>query len=61
MTEQDGLSKRPMTGQVIIDWVDGADPEDRSGAPNFGWSIRAEPKLDDERLAILLREISEVM
>jgi hypothetical protein len=50
-----------MTGQVIIDWVDGADPEDRSGAPNFGWSIRAEPKLDDERLAILLREISDVM
>jgi hypothetical protein len=50
-----------MTGQVIIEWVDGAEPEDQSVAPNFGWSMRAEPQLDDERLAILLREICDVM
>jgi hypothetical protein len=61
MTEHDGPPRRLLTGQVTIDWVDSADPDDVSATPNFGWSIRSEPALDDERLSILLREISDVI
>lgn len=50
-----------LTGQVIIEWVDGSDPDDPTVPPNFGWSIKTNPPLDDERLALLLREISEVI
>jgi hypothetical protein len=61
MTEHDGHPRRLLTGQVTIDWVDSADPDDVSAATNFGWSIRSEPTLDDERLSILLREISDAI
>jgi hypothetical protein len=60
-SEASGFARGPLTGQVIIEWVDSADPDDPSEPPNFGWSIKTGPPMDDERLARLLREISDVV
>ena len=46
----------PLRGKVIIEWVH-VNPSDPSAPPEFSWSIRARPLMDDERLSALLREI----
>jgi hypothetical protein len=54
--------RRPLTGIVSIEWVDGADPTDASVPPNFGWfSLKSEPPLDDARLVLLLREVADTV
>jgi hypothetical protein len=58
-TDTDPVPRGPLRGRVIIEWVDAADPADASQPPNFDWSIKAEPPLDDERVSLLLREVSE--
>jgi len=58
-TDPEPVPRGPLSGRLIIEWVDAADPADASQQPNFGWSIRAEPPIDDERVSLLLREISE--
>jgi predicted GNAT superfamily acetyltransferase len=43
-----------------VEWVDGADPDDSSASPNFGWfNVKTEPRLDRERLVVLLREVAD--
>ncbi len=53
------MTKRhPLTGVLRVEWVDGADPDDDSASPNFGWfSCDFEPPLPPERLLVLLREL----
>lgn len=58
-TDPRPVPRGPLSGRVIIEWVDAADPSDASQPPNFGWSIKAEPPIDDERVSRLLREISD--
>jgi hypothetical protein len=50
-------ARHPLTGVITIDWVDAADPDDANQPPNYGWSVRSEPRLDDQRLLLLLREL----
>ena len=52
------MSNKPISGQIVIDWVDATDEEHPSGEFNLGWSIRADPPLDDERMGVLLSEIA---
>jgi hypothetical protein len=54
-------SRRPLTGVITIDWVDAADPDDADPPSNFGWSMRPEPMLDDQRLILPLREIANTL
>lgn len=54
-------ARTPLTGTVTIEWTDAADPDDGAAEASFGWSIRAEPQMDDERLSALLREIADVL
>lgn len=60
-TDSGGVPRGPLSGRVIIEWVDASDPNDASQPPNFGWSIKGEPPIDDERLALLLQEIADVI
>jgi hypothetical protein len=55
------MPRRPLTGVITIDWVDTTDPDDANQPPNFGWSMRPEPMLDDQRLILLLREIANTL
>ena len=50
-----------MTRQIIIEWVDATEDSAPPGEFNFGWSIRSDPPIDDERLEALLREIQETV
>ena len=34
-SEASGFARRPLTGQVIIEWVDAADPDDPSEPPEL--------------------------
>jgi hypothetical protein len=45
---------------VTIDLVDGADPQDASAPPNFGWQVTAEPLMDDERLCLISESSSDL-
>jgi hypothetical protein len=54
-------SHHPRTGVITIDWVDTADPDNADQPPNFGWSMRSEPTLDDQRLILLLRQIANTL
>jgi hypothetical protein len=58
-TDTEPVPRGPLSGRMIIEWVDAADPADASQPANFSWSIKAEPPLDDERVSLLLREVSE--
>lgn len=52
----------PLTGQLRIEFVDAADPDDAAVAPNWGGGIRGcEPEswLDDKRLPSLLRWLAD--
>jgi hypothetical protein len=52
----------PLTGIVTIEWVDGADPDDSSAPPNFGWLRAANDRpMEASRLATLLREIAATL
>jgi hypothetical protein len=55
------MTNGPRVGRITIDWVDAADESVPSGEFNFGWSIRCDPPIDDERTAALLQEILETM
>lgn len=54
-------AQRPMTGQIVIEWVDATEDSAPPGEFNFGWRIRTDPPIDDERLESLLREILETV
>jgi len=56
----EGPSPRwPLTGIVTIEWVDGADPDDASAPPNFGWFRAGNDRpIESSRLAVLLREVA---
>jgi hypothetical protein len=55
------MAERSRTGQITIDWVDATEDSASSGDFNFGWSIRTDPPLDDERLEALLRKIADAV
>lgn len=54
----------PLTGTFFVEFVDGADPDDPSAAPNFGIvNTRTEPESwsYDPRLVDLLRFLVDCM
>ena len=54
--------RQPLTGVLRVEWVDGADPNDDSAPPNFGWfSCESEPPLQPERLLVLLRDLAAAL
>jgi hypothetical protein len=58
MIEKD-VQRHALTGFLTVEWVDGADPDDASLPPSFGWSsFKTEPKLYRRRLLVLLHELA---
>ena len=54
-----GPARAPLTGEIRIEWVDGADPNDLGAEPNFGWTLKDYQSLPDTpKLVKLLREIA---
>ena len=54
--------RKPLTGILRVEWVDGADPDDDSAVPNFGWfSCDSEPPLAPERLVVPLRDLTAAL
>jgi hypothetical protein len=55
------VSERVRAGRITIDWVDATETDAADVGYNFGWRIKPEPPIDDDRLATLLREIAETL
>lgn len=57
-SDSGGQLRKSLTGTVTIEWVDSSGPDDPNGEPNFGWVLREDGLLGEDRLRILLLNIA---